>query len=359
MRVLMVCPYSLTRPGGVQAQALGLTRELRGLGVDVRLIGPCDGPPPGPGIISVGESRHWESNGSLAPIATGKVVARRTLDLVERIEPDVVHLHEPIVPGATLALLVDHDGPTIGTFHIAGDVGRDWAMPALRTRLERLSARVAVSEAARATAVGSYGPSEFHVLWNGVEVERFATAEPWPTRRPAVLFVGRHEPRKGLSVLLDAWTGIDRDAVLWVAGAGPQTDELTKRGVPGVEWLGSVTDEERNRRLRAATVFCAPAVRSESFGVVLLEAMSAGAAIVASKIDGYANVARDGREALLAPPDDPAALRAALRLALDDRVWRSRLVAAGRERADELSMRRLAGEYADLYEEAVKGSGGL
>jgi phosphatidyl-myo-inositol alpha-mannosyltransferase len=354
MRVLMVCPYSLTRHGGVQAQALGLTRELRKLGIDVRLLGPCDGPPPGPGVISVGPSRNWESNGSLAPISAGTVVAQRTLDVAERLEPDVVHLHEPIVPGPTLALLVDRDAPMVGTFHISGDVGREWLLPAVRNRLERLSARVAVSEAARQTATRVYGPMELQQLWNGVEVDRFATAQPWPTRTPAVLFVGRHEPRKGLSVLLDAWAGIDRDAVLWVAGTGPQTEGLTRRGVPGVEWLGGVTDEERNRRLRAASVFCAPAVASESFGVVLLEAMAAGVAIVASNIDGYANVARDGREGLLAAPDDPVALRAALRTALDDAALRARLVAAGRQRAEELSMARLAEAYADVYEAAVK-----
>jgi phosphatidylinositol alpha-mannosyltransferase len=354
MRVLMVCPYSLTRPGGVQAQAMGLTRELRKLGIDVRLLGPCDGPPPGPGVVSVGPSRNWESNGSVAPIAAGKIVARRTLDVHERLEPDIVHLHEPIVPGPTLALLVDRDAPTVGTFHISGDVGREWLLPALRTRLEKLAARVAVSEAARETALRVSGPSDIQVLWNGVEVERFATSEPWPTRRPVVLFVGRHEPRKGLGVLLDAWEGIERDAVLWVAGSGLQTDELERRRVPGVEWIGSVTDEERNRRLRAATVFCAPAIGSESFGVVLLEAMAAGATVVASRIDGYANVAREGREGVLASPGDPVALRDALRQVLDDAALRSRLVVAGRQRAEELSMARLAEAYADLYEEAVK-----
>jgi phosphatidylinositol alpha-mannosyltransferase len=350
----MVCPYSLTRPGGVQAQALGLTRELRKLGIDVRLLGPCDGPPPGPGVISVGPSRNWESNGSFAPIAAGKAVAQRTLDAHERLQPDVVHLHEPVVPGPTLALFVDRDKPTIGTFHISGELGREWIMPAVRPRLEKLSARVAVSESARETALRAYGPSDFSVLWNGIEVERFATPEPWPVRRPVVLFVGRHEPRKGLSVLLDAWQGIDRDAVLWVAGSGGQTEELARRGVPGVEWVGPVNDAERNRRLRAATVFCAPAIGRESFGVVLLEAMAAGAAVVASRIDGYANVAREGREGILATPGDPLALRAALRQTLDDAALRERLVSAGRHRADELSMARLAEAYADLYEEAAK-----
>ena len=305
-------------------------------------------------MISVGPSRNWENNGSLAPIAAGKVVAQRTLDVPERLEPDIVHLHEPIVPGPTLALLVDRDAPTVGTFHISGEVGSEWLLPALRNRLERLSARVAVSEAARETATRAYGPSDIQVLWNGVEVDRFATAEPWPTRKPAVLFVGRHEPRKGLSVLLDAWAGIERDAVLWVAGSGPQTESLSRRGVAGVEWLGSVTDDRTRPAPARGHGVLRPPCGSESFGVVLLEAMAAGVAIVASRIDGYANVARDGREGLLAAPDDPVALREALRTALDDAALRARLVTAGRQRAEELSMARLAEAYADVYEAAVK-----
>jgi phosphatidylinositol alpha-mannosyltransferase len=349
MRVLMVCPYSLSRPGGVQGQALGLTRELRRLGVDVRLAGPSDGPPPQPGTITVGESVLWENNGSFAPIATSTQAARRTIDALAMFEPDVVHLHEPMVPGPTLSLLLGYHGPMLSTHHIAGHVGREWAMPAVRLNMERVGMRVAVSESACATATDSLG-GEYTVLWNGVEVDRFERATPHPTDRPAVLFCNRHEQRKGLSVLLDAWAGIDRDAVLWIASSGPQTEELKARNVPGVVWLGVVSDDERNARIAGASVFCAPSTTGESFGVVLLEAMAGGAAVVASDIDGYRNVARGGCDAMLVRPDDPLSLRDALRSVLDDAALRDKLVDAGRARAAELSMTHLAERYIGLYD---------
>ncbi len=350
LRVLMASPYSLTRVGGVQGQVLGLTRALRGLGVDVRVVGPCDGPPPAPGIMSVGPSVGWESNGSIAPIATDQQAARRTIDALRDLEPDVIHLHEPAVPGPALTLTIGAEVPIVSTHHISGAVGREWALPALRLPMSRIAARVAVSESARLTAEDAYG-GEYRVLWNGIDVERAQHACPWPTDRPAVLFVGRHEQRKGLGVLLDAWQGIGRDAELWVVGAGPQTEELRARGVADVAWLGRVDDDERDRRLAAATVFCAPALGGESFGVVLLEGMAAGAAIVASDIDGYRNVATHDRDALLVAPGDPDALREALRALLDDPARRARLVAAGRARAEALSMRALAETYRALYAE--------
>ena len=168
-----------------------------------------------------------------------------------------------------------------------------------------------------------------------------------------MLFIGRHEPRKGLAVLLDAWAQLDLDAELWVLGEGPQTAELRGRGVPNVEWLGTVPDGERNARLRGATVFCAPSLGGESFGVVLLEAMAAQTAMVASAIDGYQNVARDNRDALLVPPGDANALRDALRRLLDDPLRRIELVESGAERAAEFSMRRLAERYAELYQRSL------
>ncbi len=348
MRVLMVAPYSLTRVGGVQGQVLGLTRALRRLGVDVRVIGPCDGPPPAPGVMSVGTSVGWESNGSIAPVATDARAARRTIDLLRDIEPDVVHLHEPVVPGPALALLLGSEVPTVSTHHIAGEVGRDWALPALRTQMHRLAARVAVSASARDTAIEAYG-GEYEVWWNGIDVDDIRRATPTRARRPAVVFIGRHEERKGLRVLIDAWEGIDRDAELWIIGSGPETEALQRRGLDGVVWLGRVDDDERDARLGGATVFCAPALGGESFGVVLLEAMAAGAAVVASDIDGYRNVATHEVDALLAAPGDVAALRSALRRVLDDDALRTRLVDAGQRRADQLSMRLLAERYRDLY----------
>jgi phosphatidylinositol alpha-mannosyltransferase len=355
VRVAMTCPYSLSRPGGVQGQVLGLARELRKLGIDVRVVAPCDGPPPAPGVVCVGPSVEWSSNGSVAPISPGRATARRTAEVLRSIEPDLAHVHEPAVPGPCLTTLIGFNGPMVATFHASGDLAHMWTRPALRTFMAHVRCRAVVSETSLTAALHNWNGdgADYVRLWNGVEVERIAASTPAPSSRPAVLFVGRHEPRKGLEPLLAAWAGIDRDAVLWVAGSGPQTDELRRWRVPNVEWLGSITDEERNARLRGASVFCAPAVRGESFGVVLLEAMAAGAAVVASDIDGYRNVARADRDALLVPPDDQAALRTALQRALDDAALRDRLVASGRERAVEFSMARLAERYAELYERVL------
>jgi phosphatidylinositol alpha-mannosyltransferase len=349
----MACPYSLSRPGGVQGQVLGLARELRRLGVDVRVLAPCDGPPPERGVVCVGPSVEWDSNGSVAPIAPGRAAARRSDEALRSIAPDLVHLHEPVVPGPCLTALAGFPGPMIATFHASGEVPHQWARPAIRPMVARLAFRVCVSEAARETAAVNWGGDDYLVLWNGIEVDRFACATPVPSQHPAVLFVGRHEPRKGLAVLLEAWEGIDRDATLWIAGSGPQTAGLRGRHVERVEWLGRVTDAELRQRLRGAAVFCAPSIGGESFGVVLLEAMAAGTPIVASDIDGYANVARADREALLVPPGDAGALRAALRRVLDDATRRDALVEAGRARATEFSMAKLARRYLELYEQAL------
>jgi phosphatidylinositol alpha-mannosyltransferase len=349
----MTCPYSLSRPGGVQGQVLGLARELRKLGVDVRVIAPCDGPPPEPGVVCVGPSVEWDSNGSVAPISPGRATARRTLEVLRSIEPHIVHLHEPAVPGPCLTALIGFGGPMVATYHASGELAHQWTRAALRSLMARVACRVVVSDSALETALFNWTGDDYVRLWNGIEIDRIAAVAPAPTDRPAVLFLGRHEPRKGLAPLLDAWEGIDRDAVLWVAGSGPQTEELRARHVPAVEWLGSVTDAERNARLRGATVFCAPSLHGESFGVVLLEAMAASSAIVASGIEGYRNVARADRDALLVPPGDVQALRDALRRVLDDEPLRARLIASGAERAREFSMATLAQRYLAIYEQAL------
>lgn len=357
MRVLLVSPYSLSVFGGVQGQVLGLARNLRDLGVDARVVAPCDGPPPERGIVTVGPSTNFSSNGSVAPIASGKSVARRTLEARRVMEPDVIHLHEPLVPGPTQTLLLGADEPLVGTFH-ASYFGRfnPWyrmLRPPLKRWVSRLAIRTAVSDEAAALAQLSFD-GDYEIVPNGVDVPRFAKATPWPSDRPTILFIGRHEPRKGLGVLLDAFAGLERDAVLWVAGDGPETDALRRRGVPGVEWIGRISEEEKARRLRAATVFCAPALGGESFGIVLLEAMAASTPVVASDIEGFRNVARADRDALLVEPSDPGAVRHALRRALDDPTRRAELIASGEQRAGEFSLRHVAERFITLYETAIE-----
>jgi len=355
VRVMLSSPYSLSLFGGVQSQVLGLARSLRARGVDARVIAPCDGPPPEPGITTVGPSTRVPSNGSEAPVATGRAVARRTIDALRTFEPDVVHLHEPFSPGANHAALVGTSIPAVGTFHSARPGRNPWYQTfrsPLRPLLRRLTICTAVSDQA-ARQVALTFDRECEILPNGVEVERLAVGDTRQTNRPAIFFVGRLEPRKGVAVLLDAFERLDREAELWVAGDGPQREKLARRRVPHVEWLGRIGDDEKGARLRSASIACFPAIDGESFGVVLLEAMAAGSAVVASDIDGYRDVARHGREALLVEPDDPDSLARALRTLLDDDVARKELVAAGRSRADEFAMDRLAERFVDLYERAV------
>ena len=356
MRVAIVCPYSLTRPGGVQGQVLGLARALRAAGVSARAVGPCDGPPPEPGVTSVGRSVPLAANGSVAPLAPDPPAIRRTLDVLRAEAPDVLHLHEPLVPGPTLTSLLAGVAPAIGTFHVSGRVpAYIYLRPAVRAVARRLRLRTAVSADARDLAERWLGGT-CQVLPNGVDVERFAKADPWPLQPRTILFVGRHEPRKGLDVLLEAFAGLGGDCVLWVVGEGPATDRLQASAPPGVEWLGCISDAELARRLRSASVFCAPSLHGESFGVVLLEAMAAGVPIVASDIDGYRDVARAGREAVLIEPGDAAGLRAALRRVLDDADLAAELVEGGTARAAAFSMDRLAERYLALYE-SVAGRG--
>jgi phosphatidylinositol alpha-mannosyltransferase len=353
VRVGLVCPYSLTLPGGVQGQVLGLARALRAMGHEARVLGPCDGPPPEPMVTPLGNSIPTAANGSVAPIAPDPACALRTIRALWDEDFDVVHLHEPLAPGPTMTAVVLGGPPSIGTFHAAGaSLAYEWLAPVTRWMARRITVKCAVSEDARRLAAESLG-GDYVLLHNGVEIERYAKATPWPTDgRPTVLFVGRHEPRKGLAVLLDAVRELPREVRVWVAGDGPETRALQAQvaGDARIEWLGRIHDDELSRRLRAADVFCAPSLAGESFGVVLLEAMAAQTPIVASDIPGYRNVARPDQEAVLVPPGDATALAAALQRVLTDPSRAASLVAAGEVRAAEFAMDRLAERYAELYD---------
>ncbi len=363
MRVALVCPYSLSRPGGVQGQVLGLARALEAIGHDALVLAPADGPIVVPGLASdvvvLGRSLPVPANGSVAPLSVGPVAAGRALRRIRRADVDVVHLHEPLAPGAGYACLVGCPQPRIGTFHRAGaSTAYRLLGPVARWAAGRLDVRCAVSPEAMATAAAALGGT-YEIVGNGVELDRFAQAEPWPTDGPTVLFVGRHERRKGLGVLLEAFDMIaarDADgATLWVVGQGPETAVLRERTPTGarVEWLGRVDDDELASRLRGAHVLCAPSLGGESFGMVLLEAMAARTAVVASDIAGYRFVA--GGHALLVPPADASALAGALAAALADvtgGTGPSAPVALDLAfaHASTWSMARLAQRYVGIYD---------
>lgn len=354
LRIGMVSPYSLTIPGGVQQQVLGLARSLRAKGHEVRVLGPCDGPPPDPFVTPLGNSLPTSVNGSVAPLAPDASAALRTVRALNDEAFDVLHVHEPLVPGPTLTALLVKMAPVVATFHSAGDSGAYKAFSRqLKWIATRIDIRVAVSKDAR-ELVHRYIGGEYEVLFNGIELDMFNTSQP-VAKENAIFFVGRHEPRKGLSVLLESMQLLPADVRLWVASDGPETAELQSRFANDsrIEWLGRISDEEKVDRMRRAAVFCAPSLRGESFGVVLLEAMAAGTPVVACDIDGYRNVATDGETALLVEPGNAQALAAALARIITDRRLAEKITLNGRAHSQMFSMDALADRYIEMYERAL------
>jgi phosphatidylinositol alpha-mannosyltransferase len=270
---------------------------------------------------------------------------------------DVVHLHEPFAPGASYALLLFATSPLVGTFHRSGPSAfYNLLRPLARAGANRLKVRCAVSEEALATVRKALG-GHYELIGNGVDLEHFASAAPSPTTNPTSIFVGRHEPRKGLAVLLEAFEGI-KGATLWICGSGPQTPELMAR-FPQDEtrkWLGRVADDELARRLAGAHVACFPSLGGESFGVVLLEAMAARCVAVASDLPGYRYVAAGNAE--LFEPGNVGSLHELLQRTLDDsRSGRGRSAPASLDAAycaaSRFSMAEIAARYVSVYEDVA------
>ena len=359
LRIGLVCPYSLSLPGGVQSQVLGLARELRRQGHETRVLGPCDGPPPESFVTALGNSLPTAANGSIAPLAPDASAALRTIRALNDESFDVVHVHEPLAPGPPMTSVLMHPAPVVGTFHAAGRSSSyqvfGWFV---RWVSERIDRKVVVSKDAL-ELVQSYIPGEYDVLFNGVEVDEIASTVPTPTTHPTIFFCGRHEERKGLAVLLKAFQSLRPDVRLWIASDGPDTARLrTEYGFDNrISWLGRISDAEKFARLRGAEVFCAPSLHGESFGVVLIEAMAAGTAVVASGLDGYRNVATDGVDALLVPPGDVEALAVGLRAVLGDPTLADALRDNGTRRATDFAMTTLAADYVAIYRQLIAVAG--
>lgn len=375
LRVALVCPYSLSRPGGVQGQVVGLARALREAGHETVVLAPVDGPLEVPGLepedlVTLGRSIPVPANGSVAPISLSPSSVIRAVRAVRERGFDIVHLHEPLAPGPGYGCLLAGGEPKVGTFHRSGTGLAYRAFgPLARAAARRLDVRCAVSPEAMATASEVLGGS-YELVGNGVDTDRFARAKPWPTTGPTVLFVGRHEKRKGLEVLLEAWDVLSASGgaagtgggagpgTLWVTGVGPETEVLRRRHPerPNLEWLGRVDDDELASRLAGAHLLCAPSLGGESFGVVLVEAMAARTAVIASDIPGYAFAA--GELALLVAPGDIGALTDALSRGLSDASSGSGICApvaldGALSQARKWSMQALSSRYEDIYRSLV------
>jgi phosphatidylinositol alpha-mannosyltransferase len=363
MRVGLVCPYSLDVPGGVGWHVRDLAEELISLGHRISVLAPADDDTAlPPYVVPAGRAVPVRYNGSVARVNFGPVSAARTRRWLEDGDFDVVHIHEPVSPSLSLLALWAADGPIVATFHTSNLRSRAMqaAYPVLRPSLEKISARIAVSEDARRTVTNHLG-GDAVVVPNGVYVDRFAGAAPRPDWQgtelaPTLAFLGRiDEPRKGLAVLLDALPAIRRarpGVRLLIAGSGDVEDaarDLPPDLARACTFLGQVSDTDKAALLRSVDVYVAPHIGGESFGIVLVEAMSAGAPVVASDLPAFGRVLDDGRCGALFPVGDAPALAAEVVGLLEDPLRRQQLAAAAREEVTRYDWPVVARQILDVY----------
>jgi phosphatidyl-myo-inositol alpha-mannosyltransferase len=363
LRVGIVCPYSLDVPGGVQAHVMGLARTLQALGHTVRVLAPAseDTPLP-PFVTSAGRALGVPYNGSVARISFGPRSYARARRWLARNRFDVLHLHEPTAMSLSALALMAAEGPIVATFHTATERSRVLSAfgGMLRPLMEKVTARIAVSPLARRVQVEHLGGDAVEIP-NGVDVAAFAGAPllPGHPRPGTVGFLGRFdEPRKGMPVLLEAvrlLAPTRPDLRLVVVGQGDATALRRAAGpvADRLDLLGPVDDATKASALRSVRVFCAPNLRGESFGMVLTEAMAAGAPVLASDLDAFRAVLGRTGAGELFPVGDPVALAGALAGLLDDPARRAALGAAAAARAADFGWPAVAAAVVRVYRAAV------
>jgi phosphatidylinositol alpha-mannosyltransferase len=372
LRVGLVCPYSLDSPGGVQRHVVDLASALRRLGHQVSVLAPGQTPRNDPElprlpefVIPAGRAVGVRYNGSVAHLNFGPLSYARARRWLGEHEFDVLHLHEPTTFSLSVLALLVAEGPIVATHHISTERSR--ALTAfsgvLRPLMEKVTARIAVSPQARRVQVQHMGGDAVEIP-NGVDVARYALGDPLPGHpRPGVQtvgFLGRFdEPRKGMPVLLDALRRLapDRPGLrLLVAGRGDAAGLLRRAGpelAERIDVLGAVDEDVKAAALRSMHVYCAPNIGGESFGMVLTEAMAAGAPVLASDLVAFRRVLDDGRAGQLVRPGDPRRWADALAALLDQPARRRALAEAGRARAARYDWSVVAEEVLRVYEAAV------
>jgi phosphatidylinositol alpha-mannosyltransferase len=368
MKIGIVCPYTWNVPGGVQSHIRDLAEALIDLGHQVSVIAPGDDDTPMPAyVVPAGRAMPIRYNGSVARLSFGLRPANRVRTWIRDGDFDVLHVHEPATMSLSLLACWIATGPIVATVHTANPRSRlmHAAEPLLQSALEKIGVRIAVSEAARTTLVEHLGGDAI-LIPNGVAVRRYAKADPlpgWPGQGGAIGFLGRiDEPRKGLAVLLRAFESIGQARPglrLLIAGPGDAEEALDKVSAglrDRVVFLGMVSEEDKARVLHSVDVFCAPNTGGESFGIVLAEAMAAGAPIVASDLEAFQRVLRGGQAGELFPVGDSAGLVAAAGRLLDDAPLRARLSAAASEAVLAYDWPVVARDVVRVYETVVSGT---
>ncbi|MGQ4266385.1 glycosyltransferase family 4 protein [Nocardiopsis changdeensis] len=368
MRIGLVCPYSWDVPGGVQQHVGDLADALIARGHEVSILAPVgDGAADLPDhLVPAGRPVPVPYNGSVARLSFGPRTAARVHRWIARGGFDVLHIHEPAAPSVSLLACWAAEGPLVGTFHTANPRSRAMAAGshALRSALEKVHARIAVSEAARRTLVEHLG-GDAVLIPNGVAVRRFADARPlpgFPGEGGSIGFLGRlDEPRKGLAVLLEAFTRLapHRPGLrLLVAGPGdpgPALAAVPDRLRERIALTGRLDDGDKVRAYHSADLFCAPNLGGESFGIVLTEAMAAGAALLASDIPAFSAVLGGGRAGELFAVGDAADLARRADALLDDPDRRAALSRAAREAVRAYDWDTVAADIVSVYETVLAG----
>lgn len=364
LRIGLVCPYAWDIPGGVQAHVKDLAEALIHQGHHVSVLSPVDEDTTvlPPYVVDAGRPVAVPYNGSVARLTFGPKAAARVRAWIRAGSFDVLHVHEPVAPSIGVLAIWSARGPIVATWH--SSMNRSRALAAgyylAQTAMEKVSARIAVSEYARRTLVDHLG-GDAVLIPNGVSVRAFRAGTPlpgWPGTGGALMFLGRvDEPRKGFDVLLRALPAIAAehpDVRVLVVGPGDAAElmaELLPREHHGrVVLLGRVSDEDKVRAYHSADVYVAPNTGGESFGIVLLEAMAAGTPVLAADLDAFERVLDGGRAGLTFASEDPAALAAAASRLLGDPLLRARYAELGRRRADEYDWDTVAAEVLAVYE---------
>jgi phosphatidylinositol alpha-mannosyltransferase len=367
VRIGIACPYSWDVPGGVQSHIRDLAEALIEMGHEVSVIAPADDDRPLPDyVVPAGGALAVPYNGSVARLAFGPVSAARVRRWLKDGNFDVLHAHEPTVPSLSLLACWAASGPIVATVHTSMPKSRVLlaTQGVLRSALEKIDGRIAVSEAARTTLVQHLG-GDAVLIPNGVTTKNYSGGIPldgWPGEGGAIGFLGRmDEPRKGLAILLRAFEIMapQRPGLrLLVAGPGDIDDaraRLPQQLRDQVRFLGAVSEEEKVRALHSVDVFCSPNTGGESFGIVTAEAMAAGAAIVASDIDAFRMVLRGGTAGELFANGDAADLARVAGALLDDPARRAELSVAALDAVRAYDWSVVARDVLSVYETVVLG----
>jgi phosphatidylinositol alpha-mannosyltransferase len=367
MRIGMVCPYSFDVPGGVQSHVLQLAKVMRARGHEVSVLAPASPHVSLPDyVVSAGRAIPIPYNGSVARLQFSLAVHRRVRKWLTQGDFDVLHLHEPNAPSLSMWALRVAEGPIVATFHTSTTKSLTLSVfqGVLRPWHEKIVGRIAVSDVARRWQMEALGSDAVEIP-NGVDVGALASAAPldgYPRPGKTVLFLGRYdEPRKGMSVLLDALPRVVErfgDLQLLIVGHGDEDELRAQAGelMRYIRFLGLVDDAGKASAMRSADVYCAPNIGGESFGIVLVEAMAAGTPVVASDLDAFRGVLSGGEVGSLVPVGEAAALADALIAVLDNGVLRQRYVAAGSEAVRRYDWSVVASQIMRVYE-TVAGSG--